>query len=157
MAMSSGSGGGGIQATPNVTPMIDVMLVLLIIFMVVTPQLLAGFNADPPKAVNLKDHPEDAENDHVLGIDKDGNYYFDKKPYTASSIEPLINNIYSNAAREDHVLYLRADQNLKYAKVQDAEEMAMKNKVAVLGMIGEQQPGTTSTIKGDIVAPGGKK
>jgi biopolymer transport protein ExbD len=155
--MSSGSGGGGIQATPNVTPMIDVMLVLLIIFMVVTPQLLAGFNADPPKAVNLKDHPEDAENDHVLGIDKDGNYYFDKKPYTASSIEPLIKNIYSNPAREDHVLYLRADQNLKYAKVQDAEEMAMKNKVAVLGLVGEQQAGTTSTIKGDIVAPGGKK
>ena len=45
MAMSSG-GGGGVQSTPNVTPMIDVMLVLLIIFMVVTPQLLAGFTAE---------------------------------------------------------------------------------------------------------------
>src|SRR4051812_6466403 len=133
MAMSSGGGGGAVQSTPNVTPMIDVMLVLLIIFMVVTPQLLAGFTADPPKAINLKDHPEDADNDHVLGIDKSGNYYFDKKPYTAESIAPLINNIYSNPSREDHVLYLRADQNLKYSKVLDAEEMAMNNKVVVLG------------------------
>jgi biopolymer transport protein TolR len=47
MAMSSSSG-GGVASQPNVTPMIDVMLVLLIIFMVVTPALLAGFNAQPP-------------------------------------------------------------------------------------------------------------
>ncbi len=156
MAMSAGGGGQAVQSTPNVTPMIDVMLVLLIIFMVVTPQLLAGFTADPPKAINLKDHPEDAENDHVLGIDKDGQYYLDKKPYTPESIAPLLSNIYGTAGREDHVLYLRADQNLKYGKVQDAEEMAMKNKVTVLGLVGEQTPGTTSTIKGDIKNPTGK-
>ena len=89
MAMSSSSSTGGMQATPNVTPMIDVMLVLLIIFMVVTPQLLAGFNADPPKAINLKDHPEDPDQDHVLGIDKDGHYYLDKKPYAADQVPGL--------------------------------------------------------------------
>ena len=48
MAMSAGTA-GGVKASPNVTPMIDVMLVLLIIFMVVTPALLAGFNAQPPQ------------------------------------------------------------------------------------------------------------
>jgi biopolymer transport protein ExbD len=80
MAMSAGGGGGSVQATPNVTPMIDVMLVLLIIFMVVAPALLAGFNADPPKLVNIKDHPEDYHNDQVLGIDNDGKYYLNKKP-----------------------------------------------------------------------------
>ena len=46
MAMAASSG-GGVASTPNVTPMIDVMLVLLIIFMVVTPMLMAGFNAEP--------------------------------------------------------------------------------------------------------------
>src|SRR3954447_13033121 len=101
MAMSASSGPGSVQATPNVTPMIDVMLVLLIIFMVVTPQLLAGFNADPPKAINLKDHPEDADNDHVLGIDKDGNYYFDKKPYSPDAVGPMLNNIYGAAGRDN--------------------------------------------------------
>ena len=49
MSMSAGGGGGNVKAEPNVTPMIDVMLVLLIIFMVVTPALLAGFNAVPPQ------------------------------------------------------------------------------------------------------------
>src|SRR3954462_7413918 len=108
MAMSSG-GGGGVQASPNVTPMIDVMLVLLIIFMVVTPQLLAGFTADPPKAVNLKEHPEDAENDHVLGLDKTGNYFLDKKPFRQEDVGPTLSNIYGAQGREDFVLYLRAD------------------------------------------------
>src|SRR5678809_804804 len=79
MSMSTGGSDSGVASTPNVTPMVDVMLVLLIIFMVVTPALLAGFNADPPQAQNIKDHPEDEQNDQVLGIDKDGNYYLNKK------------------------------------------------------------------------------
>ena len=95
MAMSS-SAGGGVASQPNVTPMIDVMLVLLIIFMVVTPALLAGFNAQPPQGQNLKDHPEDEENDQVLGIDKDGNYYLNKKPISKTAIEAEIKRIYTS-------------------------------------------------------------
>jgi biopolymer transport protein ExbD len=154
--MSTSSGG----ASPNinVTPLIDVLLVLLIIFMVITPQLLAGFTADPPKAINLKEHPEDADNDHVLGIAKDGNYYLDKKPFAPEAVGPMLSNIYGAAGRTDFVLFLRADKDLKYAKVQDAMDIAMKNKVRMVGLVGEQQAGTTSTIKGDIVStPGTKK
>ena len=66
--MQASSGPSSVQSTPNVTPMIDVMLVLLIIFMVVAPALMAGFNATPPEGVNLKDHPEDEQTDQVLGI-----------------------------------------------------------------------------------------
>src|ERR1051325_5912678 len=116
MAMSTG-GGGGVQSTPNVTPMIDVMLVLLIIFMVVTPALLAGFTAEPPRAINLKDHPEDTENDHVLGIDVGGRYYLDKKLYNKDDLGPLIKTIASTPGREDFTMYLRAHQELKYAQV----------------------------------------
>ena len=79
-----------LQSTPNVTPMVDVMLVLLIIFMVVAPALLAGFNAEPPQAQNIKDHPEDDETDQVLGIDKDGNYYLNKKPIEADDVAPAL-------------------------------------------------------------------
>src|ERR1039458_958303 len=77
--MSMSMGGGGVKAEPNVTPMIDVMLVLLIIFMIVIPALNAGFVAVPPLAQNLKPHPEE-EQDQVLGIDRDGQYYLNKKP-----------------------------------------------------------------------------
>ena len=151
MAMSTG-GGGGVQSTPNVTPMIDVMLVLLIIFMVVTPALLAGFNADPPKAVNLKDHPEDANLDQVLGIDRDGNYYLNKKRIArAEDVGPLLKRIY-DARTEDKILYLKADKQLDYSKVLDALDLAAKNGVRVTGMISEQKPGTISTVAGDTKA-----
>ena len=156
MAMSAG-GGSGVQSSPNVTPMIDVMLVLLIIFMVVTPALLAGFNADPPKAVNLKDHPEDANLDQVLGIDKDGNYYLNKKPIRTQDVGPMLKQIY-DARTEDKILYLKADKGLDYSKVLDALDLAAKNGVRVTGMISEQRAGTISTVAGDTkaTAPVGK-
>jgi biopolymer transport protein TolR len=156
MAMSAG-GGTSVQSSPNVTPMIDVMLVLLIIFMVVTPALLAGFNADPPKAVNLKDHPEDANLDQVLGIDKDGNYYLNKKPIRTQDVGPMLKQIY-DARTEDKILYLKADKGLDYSKVLDALDLAAKNGVRVTGMISEQRPGTISTVAGDTkaTAPIGK-
>jgi biopolymer transport protein ExbD len=150
MAMSS-SAAGGVQSSPNVTPMIDVMLVLLIIFMVVTPALLAGFNATPPQGQNLKDHPEDEENDQVLGIDKDGNYYMNKKPVAKTALEGEIKRIYTN--RDDHVLYLKADKDLPYEKVVDATDVAAKNGVTVVAMISDQKPGTISTVAGDTHAP----
>jgi biopolymer transport protein ExbD len=146
--MSSG-GGSGVQSTPNVTPMVDVMLVLLIIFMVVAPALLAGFNAEPPQAQNIKDHPEDAETDQVLGIDKDGNYYLNKKPIRSEDVAPALHRIYVEATREDKVLYLKADKGLDYSKVLDALDIAMHNGVVVAALIGDQKPGTVSTVIGD--------
>ena len=148
MAMSTG-GGQSVKAEPNVTPMIDVMLVLLIIFMVVTPALLDGFNAVPPTGQNLKDHPEDAETDQVLGIDHDGNYYLNKKPIAKTAIEAEIKRIYDSRPT-DKVMYLKADKDLLYSKVVDATEMAAKNGVRVLGLIGEQRG--VSTVAGDSKA-----
>ncbi|MEO7181439.1 MAG: biopolymer transporter ExbD [Gemmatimonadaceae bacterium] len=151
MAMSS-SAGGGVASSPNVTPMIDVMLVLLIIFMVVTPALLAGFNADPPQGQNLKEHPEDAENDQVLGIDKDGAYYLNKKPMSKDAMEAEIKKIY--AIREtDKTMYLKADAGLEYAKVVDATDMAAKNGVRVIALISDQKAGTVSSVVGDAHTP----
>jgi biopolymer transport protein ExbD len=151
MAMASGGSSGGVKAEPNVTPMIDVMLVLLIIFMVVTPALLAGFNAVPPQGQNLKDHPEDAETDQVLGIDRDGNYYLNKKPIAKNAIEAEIKRIYDSRPT-DKVMYLKADKDLLYSKVVDATDMAAKNGVRVLGLIGDQKNGTYSTVAGDSKA-----
>jgi len=163
MAMSTG-GGAGVASTPNVTPMVDVMLVLLIIFMVVAPALMAGFNADPPQAVNIKDHPEDEKNDQVLGLDKAGNYYLNKKQIQNPADVPLLlKHIYVDTPRDDYIMYLKADKGLEYSKVMDAMEIAMKNGVKVVGMISDQKPGTISTVPGDtkqaapIPAPGGAK
>jgi biopolymer transport protein TolR len=136
-----------VQSEPNVTPMIDVMLVLLIIFMVVTPALLAGFNATPPQGVNLKDHPE-VETDQVLGIDAQGVYYLNKKPIRKEDLPDMLKTIY-DVRTEDKILYVKAHKDIEYAKVLDALDVASRNGVRVVGMISEQKAGTQSTVPGD--------
>ncbi len=147
MAMASSSG-GGVASSPNVTPMIDVMLVLLIIFMVVTPLINAGFQAQPPVGINLKSHPEENE-DQVLGIDAYGNYFLNKKQIPNASLPDQLKRIYDTRTT-DKILYLKADKNLDYSKVLDAIDLAAHNGVRVLGAISDQQPGTESTVAGDI-------
>jgi len=156
MAMAI-SGASGVKAEPNVTPMIDVMLVLLIIFMIVIPAINAGFNAIPPLGQNLKPHPEE-DADQVLGIDAEGHYYLNKKPIQNEELATLLKAIY-DARTEDKILFLKAHQNLKYEKVIDALDIAAKNGVRVTGMITDQIPGTHSLIEGDnmsVMKSGGK-
>jgi biopolymer transport protein ExbD len=150
MAMSTG--GGGVQAQPNVTPLIDVMLVLLIIFMIVTPLINSGFQAQPPDGVNIKQHPEE-NNDQVLGIDANGQYYLNKKFIPNNTLADRVKTIYSEPGREDFVLYLKADRNLKYSKVLDAIDIVDHNGVRVLAAITDQTPGTKSSVPGDILSP----
>src|ERR1035441_3045933 len=147
--MSMSMGGGGVKAEPNVTPMIDVMLVLLIIFMIVIPQLNAGFVAIPPQAQNLKPHPEE-EQDQVLGIDKDGQYYLNKKPVPNADLGDKLKEIY-NSRSTDKVMYLKAHRDLKYEKVLDAIDIAAHSGVRVTGMISDPIPGTKSLVPGDNV------
>jgi len=142
------TGGGAVKSEPNVVPMIDVMLVLLIIFMVVLPALTSGFTANPPQGINLKWHPEE-DTDQVIGIDREGNYYINKRPIPLDSIGPILKEIYSK--RDDFVLYIKADKDLPYAKVIDAMDIASKNGVRVVGAVSDQMPGTKSSVEGDLL------
>lgn len=139
MAISTG-GGSSVKAEPNVTPLVDVMLVLLIIFMVIIPTLTSGLNAEPPKGINLKKHPEES-GDQLLGIDRKGVYYLNRQPIKNEDLGTALKRIY-DAREEDKILYLRADKNLEYSKVQDAVDIAAKSGVRVTGLISEQVPGT---------------
>ena len=160
MAMNAGSS-GGVKASPNVTPMIDVMLVLLIIFMLVIPAITAGFQAIPPMGVNLKPHPEE-DQDQVLGIDANGQYYLNKKAIQNSTLGAQLKQIFENRT-EDKLLYVKAHKDLQYGKVLDALDIAAHNNVTVTGMITDQRPGTVSAVSADNLftqpaAPaGGKK
>jgi biopolymer transport protein ExbD len=151
----SSSAGGGVKAEPNVTPMIDVMLVLLIIFMIIIPALNAGFTAVPPQGLNLKTHPEE-EQDQVLGIDDKGQYYVNKKPIQNDFLEAKLREIY-DVRTEDKIMYLKAHKDLEYGKVTDAIDIAAKAGVRVTGMITDQRPGTKSTVAGDALGDMMKK
>ncbi len=146
----------------NVTPMVDVMLVLLIIFMVVTPTILAGFPARLPLGVHLKSHDlRDAERT-VLGIDVNGDYYLNKKPVPGCSaaqrqspagkaacdqgLYVLLQQDYAKHPN-DHVLFLRADQSVKFAQVMDAMNLGKKAGAAMVAAVSEQTPGTKTPLE----------
>ena len=151
MAMSAG-GGSGVKAEPNVTPMIDVMLVLLIIFMIVIPTISAGFNATPPQGVNLKPHPEE-DQDQVLGIDAVGQYYLNKQAIKNETLAEKLKAIY-DVRTIDKILYVKAHKDIEYEKVIDALDIAAAAGVRVTGLISDQRPGTMSTLKEDNLMGG---
>lgn len=153
MGMSAG-GGGSVKADPNVTPMIDVMLVLLIIFMITIPQINAGFTAVPPEGQNLKPHPEE-DGDQVLGIDSEGRYYLNKQPVRNEDLETLVNEIYGVEGRDDYIMYVKAHKDLQYLKVIDAMDKLSRNGVRVAALITEQAAGTESLVESDRIRPGG--
>ena len=154
MAMSTG-GGSGVKAEPNVTPMIDVMLVLLIIFMIVIPTISAGFNATPPQGVNLKPHPEE-DQDQVLGIDAAGQYYLNKQAIKNETLAERLKAIY-DARTIDKILYVKAHKDIEYVKVIDALDIAAAAGVRVTGLISYHRPGTMSTVPGDNLLGGAPK
>ncbi len=136
MAMTvGGAGQTSVKSEPNVVPMIDIMLVLLIIFMIVTPLIAAGFKATLPKGKNLDPRPE-GDNEVVLGIDQAGNYFLDGRPLPAGTLEDQLRSRFVNRT-EDKILYFKADNQLKYAKVQEAVETARKAGVRVMAAITE--------------------
>jgi biopolymer transport protein TolR len=136
MAMAlGGAGQTSVKSQPNVVPMIDIMLVLLIIFMIVTPLIAAGFKATLPKGKNLDPRPE-GENEIVLGIDQSGNYFLNGRPLPSGTLEDQLRSVFSSRT-EDKILYFKADNQLKYAKVQEAVETARKAGVRVMAAITE--------------------
>jgi biopolymer transport protein TolR len=125
----------------NVTPMVDVMLVLLIIFMVVTPAIVAGFNAQLPYGAHLKARPE-KDDRTVLGIDDVGRYYLNKKPIKRENALDLLTREFLKHP-DDKVLFIKADKGLKYAEVLIAMDLAKKAGAKVIAAVTEQKPGTT--------------
>ena len=137
MAMGTGGAAGqtSVKSSPNVVPMIDIMLVLLIIFMIVTPLIAAGFKATLPKGKNLDPRPE-GDNEIVLGIDQNGNYFLNGRPLPNGTLEDQLRSLYGSRT-EDKIMYFKADNQLKYAKVQEAVETARKAGVRVMAAITE--------------------
>jgi biopolymer transport protein ExbD len=130
-----------VNADINMTPMIDVMLVLLIIFMVITPAL-AGYAAVLPRAVTAAPEKDDRV---TLGIDNQGRYYLDEQPSVIpeEQLGAALRQAYS-ARPGDHVLYLKADRGVEYSVVLTAIDAAREVGVARIGAITEQARSSSS-------------
>jgi len=140
----STSSQGSVNADINVTPMADVMLVLLIIFMITAPLIAAGFQAQMPQGINLI-KAEEQNDDVVLGIDRQGNYYINTKPYAKEQVVATLTEIFA-ARTKDKILYLNADNQLRMERIQEAVDIARRAGVRVLSAVTEQRLGTEPTV-----------
>jgi biopolymer transport protein TolR len=146
MAISVRDEGSKVNSNINVTPMVDVMLVLLIIFMVITPMLQKDVSVDLAQ-VNNPLQMKDADKDDalVVAVTRQGDVYFGKELVKDPSL--LTNVIKDRIARPgaDHTVYLRADARAKYKSVVDVVDDVRAAGVDDLGLLTDQKkqkPGT---------------
>lgn len=119
----------GAMAEINVTPLVDVVLVLLIIFMVVTPMLSSGVDVKLPKAKTAQEEKDMGQN-LVIGVKGDGSVYVDKKLVTLDTLVAEIDTVRANRS-----LVLKGDKVAKYGQVRE-----------VIDLIHEKIPGTDTML-----------
>jgi biopolymer transport protein TolR len=124
----------------NVTPLVDVMLVLLIIFMIVTPALLAGFNAKMPEGEHHSKVRKDDPERTTFGIDAQTNYYLNKKPIRKEDALPMLEAEFKKHP-DDKVLFVRADTRLKYSEILKVFELGKKSGAFVIAAVADCKPG----------------
>jgi biopolymer transport protein TolR len=116
----------------NVTPLVDVMLVLLIIFMVTAPMLHTGISVALPKTAttNLRSNPEDPI---VLSISKDGLYYINETPVARGLLRDRLKAILRG--RKDKAVLLKADRGLSYGTVIETLDLLNRMGIESLGLM----------------------
>jgi biopolymer transport protein ExbD len=123
----------------NVTPMVDVMLVVLIIFMVITPMLNKGANIDLPIARNPKALPDADKEDAVkVSITRDSQVFLSPglERVNPEDLAPKVRDLLQN--RVDKTVFLRADARAKYGKVEDVVDNLRSGGVDQLGLLADQ-------------------
>jgi biopolymer transport protein ExbD len=135
MAMATGGGRTGSIADINVTPMVDIMLVLLIIFMVVTPLLQKGVSVDLAKTKNPREMREaDRDDAIVVAVTRDAKVYIGAdqiviKDNLGAKVKDML------AAKVDKTVYIKSDRRARYGDVVDVVDIVRASGVDTLGLL----------------------
>ncbi|MBK9367286.1 MAG: protein TolR [Deltaproteobacteria bacterium] len=138
MGMSSGGDRGGMMAEINVTPFVDVMLVLLIIFMVTAPMMVQGVDIELPKSQSPPLVSE--EEQLVLSLTADGKYFINESEFTFEELQVKLRAI--REANPDQAIFVKADGALPYEKVIRMMSVAQAAGIGKVGLV--TQPGAAS-------------
>ena len=132
-----GLGRSNVNADINVTPMADIMLVLLIIFMITTPLLQEGVTVNLPDARNpLEDKEAGSEGAVVIALNRDGRLFLKKEPVSDDELYEYLVGKYA-AGEVNRTIYLRADETLSYGRVVQVVDDCRRAGVDRIGLMAE--------------------
>jgi biopolymer transport protein ExbD/biopolymer transport protein TolR len=141
MALAVRNEGAKVNSNINVTPMVDVMLVLLIVFMVITPMVQNKVNVDLTKSVDATPMPDaEHEDSVVVAVTRDGKVYLGANQIASADLGPRITDMLQNKTNKE--VYLRADARSNYGVVMDAIDNIRTSGVDTLGVLTEQPNNT---------------
>ncbi|MFT4114065.1 ExbD/TolR family protein [Silvibacterium sp.] len=147
MALVKRDEGKKVNSNINVTPMVDVMLVLLIIFMVITPMLNNKVNVTLARSKNAIAMDDASKEDAVtVAVTRDSRIYLNKDQVTLADLGPKVTDLLQN--KTSKMVYFRADARSHYGSVEDAVDAVRTSGVDEIGLLTEQQAPATAPPSG---------
>jgi biopolymer transport protein TolR len=142
MSMDLGGGKGGVKSDINVTPLVDIMLVLLIIMMIVAPLLQKGVDVKLPTAANTTDKPE-TQDQTVVAVTADGRLHLNSREVAESDLAQRVAEVLET--KKERIVLIKADEDAAYGRVMTAMDALRKAQIEDMGLITEKRtkPGQT--------------
>jgi TolR protein len=140
--MDLGGAKGGVKSDINVTPLVDVMLVLLIIMMLVAPMLQQGVSVKLPTAQNTVDKPE-VQGQTVIAIGRDKQLYLNAKQVQEGELTAKVNEALEN--QREKIVLIKADEEVEYGAVMAAMDQLRQAGIEDIGLITERKKGPGDT------------
>jgi biopolymer transport protein ExbD len=139
--MQVGGQSGEVKSDINVTPLVDVMLVLLIIMMIVAPLLQQGVSVKLPQATNTTEKP-DTQEQTVLAIDSNRRLYLNAVPVLKDDLRRRIEEVLEG--KKERVVIIKADEDVEYSAVMDAMDELRASGIEDMGLITDPRRSQTS-------------
>ena len=143
MSMDVGGAKGGVKSDINVTPLCDVMLVLLIIMMIVAPLLQQGVSVTLPKADNTVDKPE-TQGQTVIAIAPNKDIYVNAKQVREGELATKINELLEN--QKEKIVLIKADEEVEYSAVMGTMDQLRQAGIEDIGLVVERKKGPGGAI-----------
>ena len=146
MAMQAG-GNEDFTADINITPMVDIMLVLLIIFMVVTPLLQQGVSVNLPRDAEnpTEDQAINKETSVVLAIPDNDHVYIGKEPFPKDQLGDKISKLMEHKTEAEKIVYIKSGVNVDYGNLVEIINIIRKQNIDKIGLVADRKKGGAKT------------